>query len=173
MPLVFHSFLLPLESSFPPSSPRSSLSLSLLCICPFRDLNIFLRIEISSIDSYFLSIPSLLSYFEVRKNIHSRSFSRSLFMIEIFAIPVLILYRGQHTSVLAISSASAYGVQWSTASLSKIKHREFAGRILTLHCLYECANNGATHFLREYILTISNRSQTCRQANTQDNLGFL
>jgi len=36
-----------------------------------------------------------------------------------------------------------------------------------LHCLYECANNGTTHFLREYILTISNRSRTCRQANTQ------
>lgn len=36
-----------------------------------------------------------------------------------------------------------------------------------LHCLYECANNGTTHFLREYILTISNRSRTCRQANTR------
>jgi len=33
---------------------------------------------------------------------------------------------------------------------------------------YECANNGTTHFLREYILTISNRSRTCRQANTRD-----
>lgn len=36
-----------------------------------------------------------------------------------------------------------------------------------LHCLYECANNGTIHFLREYILTISNRSRTCRQANTR------
>lgn len=36
-----------------------------------------------------------------------------------------------------------------------------------LHCLYECANNGTIHFLREYILTISNRSRTCLQANTR------
>lgn len=41
-----------------------------------------------------------------------------------------------------------------------------AGASSQLHCLYERANNGTTHFLCEYILTIASRSRTCRQANT-------
>ena len=43
-----------------------------------------------------------------------------------------------------------------------------AGASSQLHCLYERANNGTTHFLCEYILTIASRSRTCRQANTYD-----
>lgn len=50
-----------------------------------------------------------------------------------------------------------------TMKLHFRKSNRGPGASSQLHCLYECANNGTTHFLREYILTISNRSQTCRQ----------
>lgn len=55
-----------------------------------------------------------------------------------------------------------------TMKLHFRKSNRGPGASSQLHCLYECANNGTTHFLREYILTISNRSRTCRQANTRD-----
>jgi len=54
-----------------------------------------------------------------------------------------------------------------TMKLHFRKSNRGPGASSQLHCLYECANNGTTHFLREYILTISDRSRTCRQANTR------
>lgn len=54
-----------------------------------------------------------------------------------------------------------------TMKLHFRKSNRGPGASSQLHCLYEYANNGTTHFLREYILTISNRSRTCRQANTR------
>lgn len=58
-------------------------------------------------------------------------------------------------------------LQWSFTFENQTE-RTLSGAFSQLHCLYGRANNGTTHFLCEYILTIADRSRTCRQANTYD-----
>lgn len=93
--------------------------------------------------------------------IHTLTLSGPLLSIEIY------VFFSQNASLFHIQRNIRTTVS-RTMKLHFRKSNRGPGASSQLHCLYECANNGTTHFLREYILTISNRSRTCRQTNTRD-----
>lgn len=124
--------------------------------------NFWFRISRKVTDDWFC-LGSLLSEASWKIGTSSKCWHVTDVSLEVFSR----FFGRSKTADTTVYTAPTYATMKLHFRKSNRENR-WVGASSQLHCLYERANNGTTHFLCEYILTIASRSRTCRQANTYD-----